>query len=450
MSGESPNERRNVHYARFGRFFHCDQTCSGSALAPVVPSPKCENLNAHEAKVVDNHLRARENRQHSFSGLEGANMKLRTRFPQIAALFLVAWLLLPLSSAFSQSKPQRFGEIHAVAFTPDGRQVVVSGYDGVCLCDIATGVVMHRYESKQTRVVVALVVSPDGRRVLATLNGAGAKEDQYGLVLWDIGGAEIRRFLGHEGYVNAVAFSSDGRAAVSASSDGTVAIWEVDSGRRLQTLIGHKGDVNQVVVSPDGKTVISAGGDYWHGKLHDPSVRVWDFNTGKLLRTMTNGETAVHYLALSRDGGRLAFGGNYSHYHSIRVMETQNWTELPAISLAEDLQSLAFSPSGDVLLTSSGFAWRRRAEFLDLWDVNTGRNTLKYFSHTSVPHCVAFSPDGKLAVTGHGYYDRPPADDKRIGDLFNPTMRVALYDDVVRVWDVEKGTIRRKIDATGR
>ncbi|KAJ3006660.1 UNVERIFIED_CONTAM: hypothetical protein HDU68_003961, partial [Siphonaria sp. JEL0065] len=62
--------------------------------------------------------------------------------------------------------------------------------------------------------------------------------------------------VGHTGYVNSVAMSSDGRFVVSGSDDKTVKVWdrEVGFGKgQEQTLVGYTYSVKSVVVSSDGQ-----------------------------------------------------------------------------------------------------------------------------------------------------------------------------------------------------
>jgi WD40 repeat protein len=68
--------------------------------------------------------------------------------------------------------------------------------------------------------------------------------------------------------VRAVAVSPDGRRALSASFDGIIRLWEVNSGAELGRFKVHNPWVTDVAFSPSGEFAVSGGGDH--------VVRIWN------------------------------------------------------------------------------------------------------------------------------------------------------------------------------
>jgi WD40 repeat protein len=75
-----------------------------------------------------------------------------------------------------------------------------------------------------------------------------------------------------------VALSSDNTTLVIGSMDGTVQLWDLQSGQVRQTLHGHTNLVTSVDVSPDGQLVVSG--------CSDGMVRIWNTQTGECLHTL--------------------------------------------------------------------------------------------------------------------------------------------------------------------
>ena len=95
------------------------------------------------------------------------------------------------------------------------------------------------------------------------------------LKVWDLElGLELRTLRGRTTCdVYAVAVSPDGQTAVSASRDNTLKMWNIDSGLELRTLNGHVDFVYDVVISTNGKYAASASADH--------TLKLWSLDTGK-------------------------------------------------------------------------------------------------------------------------------------------------------------------------
>jgi WD40 repeat protein len=81
---------------------------------------------------------------------------------------------------------------------------------------------------------------------------------------------------GHEGGVDGICpvTVAGEKLLASAGSDGTVRIWDPETGQQRTTLEGHRADVGGVCpVTVAGKELLASAGD-------DGTVRIWDPESG--------------------------------------------------------------------------------------------------------------------------------------------------------------------------
>jgi WD40 repeat protein len=104
--------------------------------------------------------------------------------------------------------------------------------------------------------------------------------------------------LGHGAMVNAVVVSPDGRRVLSASWDYSARLWDLAGQREIRSLDGHTASVNAAVFLPDGKTGLTGS---WDHKI----IR-WNLETGEPVARLEGHVNNVAGLALSRDGRLLA------------------------------------------------------------------------------------------------------------------------------------------------
>jgi WD40 repeat protein len=149
--------------------------------------------------------------------------------------------------------------------------------------DLATGkeirkVAWRAAPATLVSVPVRLVFTPDGKTLVSAGGGSIIR-------LWDVATGEQRRGPeGHEGGVDTVAVSPDGRTLASCSSnDHTVRLWDATTGRPHHVL-RHPAYVRRVLFSPDGERVVSACGD--------GVIRLWSAATGEEVRAMRLAEPA--------------------------------------------------------------------------------------------------------------------------------------------------------------
>jgi len=107
---------------------------------------------------------------------------------------------------------------------------------------------------------------------------------------------------GHTDNIASVAFSLDGKYAVTAGWDAMVKLWEVSSGRVIRTFKGHKLAVVTAHFVPGGKYILS-------GSI-DKTLRLWDLATGREVRRLFGHHEDITSIAVSSDGGKALSGGN--------------------------------------------------------------------------------------------------------------------------------------------
>ena len=285
------------------------------------------------------------------------------------------------------------------AFLPDGKRVLSAGFDKVLrLWDAETGRELHRFEG-HSEAIAALAISPDGRQALsgggvlpparpARLRWVSGSGRDLTVRLWDLtSGKQIREFVGHTGFVWCLAFSPDGRRALSGSEDHTVRLWDLATGREVRRF-PHNNWVMGVCFSPDGRLGLSstANGD----------VVLWDLETGRDFRHFKGHTGKVESVAFSPDSRQfLSVGGlSVDGDGTVRLWDLENGKEVRRMANNLGEVNVVFSPDGRRALTGGA------NQTLRLWDVETGKELNRYVSPgDGNVQCVAFSPDGRTALS---------------------------------------------------
>ncbi|MGO9170864.1 MAG: caspase family protein [Rhodomicrobium sp.] len=264
----------------------------------------------------------------------------------------------------------------SVALSPDNRFALSGSLDSTLrLWEVATGKELRSFGRPTGGGVPSVAFSPDGRFALSagdTMN------------LWEVTtGNQLRGFLGG---ASAVTFSPDGRFALSGSSDHTLELREVATGKKLRSFTGHTYGVFSVAFSPDGRFALSGGGGYLpHGDYAE--MKLWEVATGKELRSFGGHSHPVFTVVWSPDGHFILSGA----FGTLKLWEPATGKELRSFNGGE--RPAAFSPDSRLVLSGSGDA-------LKLWELATGKELRSFAGHTDMIRSIAFSSDGRFALSG--------------------------------------------------
>ena len=274
-----------------------------------------------------------------------------------------------------------------------------------------------------------------------------------------------RSFRGHEMAINALAFTDDGRRAVSTARDGTLKVWDLETGRSERSLrAGYQGLLTGFRLLPGGRQGLSLADDV--------RLTLWDLDRGASVRQIPTGEgTRARCLDLSDDGRLVAIGAENG---AVYVLDVDSGRRVGVHRLARATPGgLAFSPDGRTLLIGLigepgaanpvevwdldddrvrrrlaghdgpvlGVAYlpdgRRAASVgrdgtLRVWDVADGRELSRCDDHPGAAQCVAVSADGRLALvgTGHGW-----------DDGWAPALAYGA-----RLWDLDSGRLLARFE----
>jgi len=178
--------------------------------------------------------------------------------------------------------------ITGICYTPDGARIVSSSNDGsVKVWDAATRRVIHTFVSdSRNKKFTALDISSDGKYLAAGVNASG--REVHGIEIWALDTFEQHYSLNdHFKKVTAIKFSSDSKQLVSGSEDGSIKIWNLETGELSASL--HKKEVigkepvpvTSVAFSKNGREIISVDGE--------GGVNSWNIRKRRLDYTMIGG-----------------------------------------------------------------------------------------------------------------------------------------------------------------
>ncbi|HLW67982.1 MAG TPA: serine/threonine-protein kinase [Gemmataceae bacterium] len=257
--------------------------------------------------------------------------------------------------------------------------------------------------------VEGVAFSSDGRRAVS----AGSDKN---VILYDVRTQRLERiFAGHTANVYTAVFTNKNRRIVSASADKTVRLWDVDNGNELGQY-AHDSGVNCAAVTGDGKRIVSA--------TEDGAIYVWDLEKRQELFRLNGHDGKVWCVALSPDGHRAISSG---HDKTVRLWDLDKQQEIRTFNgHGNDVRRVIFSPDGQRALSASWDGTMR------LWNVNTGQEIRQFGPGQYYVEGIRFTLDGRWGISSEG------------PGRFNPNQSIG-NDHGICVWDLESGRLIRRL-----
>ena len=245
-----------------------------------------------------------------------------------------------------------------------------------------------------------LAFSPDGKYLVHVSDSW--TYDDCAMTLWEVGtGRAVQSFYGHTKWIISVAFSPDGKYILSGSFDNTIKKWDIASGYMISSIEVTLNDRGAIAFSPDAQHVLY---ESEYGKLVIRGISTGsDSVYGRLLRSFYTGRFETVSVAFSPNGQHILsidLDGAMSLYHTDTGQEVRTFRDQRLFRGSK----AAFSPDGNYILSTGidGYymlpvPWN---SLIMLWDVNKGEMIYDLPSRVKYINQVAFSPNGRYLLSG--------------------------------------------------
>lgn len=304
-----------------------------------------------------------------------------------------------------------FDWVISVAFSPDGKYLLTTSYDGIASV-WRTGSQQRSLETflqSNYKPVLSVDAGNDGKLLLIGSSDKTVK-------VWDITTGQKLKDYKIVGYPLKVAFDTRNQMIAVASSNGYVFYWDLMDDSQIHMLLGYRGPVLSVAYSPVNRLILS-GDSGGTAKVWDASKDYPDHPDPFLLEV----GAAVNSVAFSPDG---KFFVTAAKNGEVRMWSLPDMT-LKSIglrsvwSLGSPINSVAFGPDGKLLATAEDDGT------IELREIESGRVVYQLTD----PEGSARSSALKAAFSHDGNY-----------------LATASADSVVRVWEVSTGSLLARIE----
>lgn len=220
-------------------------------------------------------------------------------------------------NAHIAAAPQQIqNPIYVVLWTSDYKQLFSASYDrSIKLWDAASGSLVREFKgAPEPGSVDKKEMKKDDKEVKKDDKKEPAKKEE----VKEPPKKEPMGPIGHRDAVFAIALSKDGKQLASVSSDGSLKLWDVATGKVLRDFSSpelkpvfpeepapsHPGWIHGVRFTPDGQSLVTAGA----APRFKSHLALWNVASGKRVMGIDRDYGPIHSLDTTADGTRLLLG----------------------------------------------------------------------------------------------------------------------------------------------
>jgi WD40 repeat protein len=230
----------------------------------------------------------------------------------------------------------------------------------------------------------SVVVTPDGEQIIS-----GSQDGTINI--WNLNsGNLVHTIEAHKDSVNTVC--TDGLNIISGSRDKTIKVWNLEKGELVHTLTSHSKAVNATVLTPDSSKIIS-GSD-------DKTLKIWELETGELLHTLNGNYAPVQAVTtVFTKNKKWVIYSPYNHIMRVWNLETGEEFTLGDSDMvwSEKVLSIAATRDGQRVITAS------QNGTIIVWKVGTWEKEHTFQGHSEPISTVAVTPNGKHIISGSSF-----------------------------------------------
>ncbi|XP_076373067.1 cilia- and flagella-associated protein 52 [Tachypleus tridentatus] len=229
---------------------------------------------------------------------------------------------------------------HSIEFMRDGKSIISAWDDGkIRAFTPRTGQTIFTINDAHNRGVTAITTTTDCKRIIS---GGGEGEVR----VWDITASKqvLRETMKeHKGPVSCIKVRSNDKECISASTDGTCIIWDLQRFIRSQVIFANT-LFKCVCYGPEECQLITSG--------TDRKIGYWEVYDGSLIRELEGSKSgSVNAMDISHDGQVFVTGGNDK---IVKVWKYQEG-EVTHVGIGHsgDINKLKISPTDQYIVTVS-------------------------------------------------------------------------------------------------